>query len=173
MLTAATLQYNVAASETVSILDAWNEVSNKNAVTLEDLAEATSHTASLACNLGMDMHELNGIITVLAANTGKSGGEIGRSLRFAFSRAFSPEFAGTLRSVLGIDVYKPGTGEMREFGGVLGEIAEKWNDLSDAQQAAVAKSLGGTRHINDMMILFEHLGTIGIKAATDSMKFIR
>ena len=169
MLTAATLQYNVAASETVSILDAWNEVSNKNAVTLEDLAEATSHTASLARNLGMDMHELNGIITVLAANTGKSGGEIGRSLRFAFSRAFSPEFAGTLRSVLGIDVYKPGTGEMREFGGVLGEIAERWNDLSDAQQAAVAKSLGGTRHINDMMILFEHLGTIGIKAATDSM----
>lgn len=169
MLTAATLQYNVAASETVSILDAWNEVSNKNAVTLEDLAEATSHTASLARNLGMDMHELNGIITVLAANTGKSGGEIGRSLRFAFSRAFSPEFAGTLRSVMGIDVYKPGTGEMREFGGVLGEIAEKWNDLSDAQQAAVAKSLGGTRHINDMMILFEHLGTIGIKAATDSM----
>ena len=169
MLTAATLQYNVAASETVSILDAWNEVSNKNAVTLEDLAEATSHTASLARNLGMDMHELNGIITVLAANTGKSGGEIGRSLRFAFSRAFSPEFAGTLRSVMGIDVYKPGTAEMREFGGVLGEIAERWNDLSDAQQAAVAKSLGGTRHINDMMILFEHLGTIGIKAATDSM----
>ena len=38
----------MSAAESMVILDSWNEVSNRNAVSMYDLAEAWSHTASVA-----------------------------------------------------------------------------------------------------------------------------
>ena len=119
--------------------------------------------------LGIDMHELNAIITLIAANTGKSGGEIGRALRFAFSRASTPQVVGAFRTIAGVDIYEPATGTMRDFGDVLMEVAEQWDRFSDAEKNAIARSIGGTRHINDMIILFENLGGMGVKVLRDSI----
>ena len=47
LLTSAILQLNMSAAESMVILDSWNEVSNRNAVSMYDLAEAWSHTASV------------------------------------------------------------------------------------------------------------------------------
>lgn len=168
-LTATILQWGLEAADAMRILDAWNEVSNRNAVTASALAEAFSHTSTMAKQLGLDIHELNALITILAANTGKSGGEIGRALRFAFNRVFLPVVQTTLSNILGIGVFEPGTGELRDFSGILREVADAWSELSDAQKAAIARAFGGTRHVQDMHILFEHLGTMGVKVATDSL----
>lgn len=168
-LTAAILQWELSATDAIRLLDTWNEVSNRNAVTASVLAEAFSHTSTMAKQLGLDIHELNALITILATTTGKSGGEIGRSLRFAFNRIFLPAVQTTLSNVLGLSVFEPGTGELRDFSSILREVAEAWQDLSDAQRAAIARAFGGTRHIQDMQILFEKLTTIGIKVATDSL----
>lgn len=168
-LTSSILQMGLTASDSMTVLDQWNEVSNKNAVSTQQLAEAYQQTASVAKNLGIDMHELNAIITLIAANTGKAGGEIGRMLKTSLQRAYSDEFKASLASILDINMYDPATGKMKEFGDVLLAISRSWDTLSDAQQDTLSSALGGQRYINDMIILFENLDKQGLKVAAESM----
>src|SRR5690606_13683636 len=69
------LQFNKDASESMAILDSWNEVANRNAVTVVDLAESVAGAGALAHQLGMTLHELNGVTAALTATTGRSGRE--------------------------------------------------------------------------------------------------
>lgn len=168
ILTSAMLQLGLESHETMRLLDSWNEVSNRNAVTVADLGEAFSLTASLARDLGLNIHELNALITILASQTGMAGSRIGRTLRFAFTRAFSPEVIGTLGG-LGISVFEKGTATMRSFGEILREISDRWDDFNDAQKQAIAFAFGSTIHVQNMRILFENLSEQGMKVAAESM----
>ena len=53
------------------------------------------------------------------------------------NRAFSPEVRGIL-SGLNIDVFVPGTGELRSFSEILGEISDRWQEFDDATKQSIA-----------------------------------
>ena len=53
------VRFTFSESKGISL---WNNVSNKNATTVEKLAQGYSRAASVAKTWGMDMHELNAVI---------------------------------------------------------------------------------------------------------------
>lgn len=50
-------------------------------------------------------------------------------------------------SVIGVDVYNE-DGSFRELDVILGELAERWDDLTDAQQANISYNVAATRQSN-------------------------
>jgi TP901 family phage tail tape measure protein len=56
---------------------------------------------------------------------------------------------------MGIDVIDA-QGNLRDMGGVIEEIGEKWTAMSRNQQVALAQIIAGTRQYSRMMSLFDN-----------------
>lgn len=166
-LTATIAQYNLTADDALDVLDAWNNVSNRNAVTVQDLAEAMSRTASVANALGIGFHELNGIVATLTEATGKSGEEIGNALKTALARVVSDDSITAFEQA-GIAV-RTTAGDYRDFSEILGEVGRNWNSYSEATRNALTTALGEKRHANVFRVLFERYDQV-LKKTTDSVK---
>jgi hypothetical protein len=72
-LTSAMVQYNVATKDSMKVIDAWNNISNKNATTVEKLASGMAKAGATANAFGVDMDSLNAIIGTVTAATKQSG----------------------------------------------------------------------------------------------------
>lgn len=72
-LTSTIIQLKLETEDAMSVVDAWNNISNKNATTVEKLAQGHSRAAATARSFGLDMHELNAIIGAVTAATKQSG----------------------------------------------------------------------------------------------------
>ena len=51
------------------------------------------------------------------------------------------------------------TGEFRNFGEVLDEVAKNWTSYSEVSQRAIASAFSGTHHMNEFIILMENYGS--------------
>ncbi|WP_310877170.1 phage tail tape measure protein [Priestia megaterium] len=76
-LTSAIVQYKMETKDAIGVVDAWNEVSNKNATTVNNLAQGWSKAGSISKQFGLDMNELNAAIGTVTAATKVSGNEAG------------------------------------------------------------------------------------------------
>ena len=76
-LTAAVLQWEMDSNQAMGVIDSWNEIANNFATNLDHLATAGMKSASTARSMGLDFHQLNGIVGTLTATTKQSGAEIG------------------------------------------------------------------------------------------------
>lgn len=72
-LTAAMLNFNIAANDSISIADKLNEVDNNYAVTTLDLANSIRKAGSTASTFGVELNDLIGYTTAIASTTRESG----------------------------------------------------------------------------------------------------
>ena len=167
-LTAATRQFNMAAEDSIKILDAWNEVENNFAITSENLADAIKKSGTAARVVGVDFNKLNGYVTAIGEATRQTGKEIGTSLRFIFSRLNTEKAPKALAGV-GIDTTVGGN--VRPGSEVLDELAKKWDTLNEAQKLSIAQAMGGIRQYNAVMVLMENYGR-ALEASAKSLHSI-
>jgi TP901 family phage tail tape measure protein len=153
-LTAAHKVFGGEISNSMGFVDAWAKVAAKHAITAKDLADVVKKAGAAAGIAGMNFQDFMGITTAIGVVSRQTGKEIGTSLKFMMRGMRRPvaqkEFAG-----LGISSLTK-TGELRPAMDILTELANKWHDLSRAQQLAAAQAAAGIRHYNSFIILMNN-----------------
>ena len=165
-LTSAIKQFGLEASSSMQIVDAWNEVAKRNAVTELTLVDALKKAGSAARTVGVDFNQLIGLTTAVGEATRQPGKEVGTSLRFIFQRTLRPDTAKALSKV-GVAT-KDLEGNFRGFMAIIGDLAGMWENLSKGQQLAIAQALGGARQYNAVVALMNNYAT-AVKASEDAL----
>jgi TP901 family phage tail tape measure protein len=153
-LTSSIIQLKLETKDAMSVIDAWNSVSNQNATTVEKLAQGHARAASTARSFGLDMHELNAVIGTTTAATKQSGNEIGNFVKNVLPRLLGKPAQGALSSI-GVALNDE-NGEMRKAVDIYADVAEQFENLSQAQRNMVAEGLAGKYHISRMTALLSN-----------------
>lgn len=154
-LTSAMVQYNMATKDSMKVIDAWNNVSNKNATTVEKLAAGMAKAGATASAFGVDMDSLNAIIGTVTAATKQSGNEVGNFVKSVLPRLLGQPAQDALAS-LNIKFMDEKTGDMRNVVDIYGEVAEKVQNVTKAEKMAVMEGLAGKMHISRMTAMIDH-----------------
>lgn len=157
-LTASILQWNKETSEAMSIVDGWNEISNKYATTVENLAQGQAKAGATAKALGLDFDELNAVVGTLNARTKQSGNEIGNFIKSTFPNLLSDKGQSVL-SGLGVAL-EDGEGNLRNIMDIYKDVAKEYKNLSQSEQNQVTLGLGGKYHISRLQTLLDDLGSV-------------
>lgn len=84
MATNAAYNYKGSVEELNKVLDSQNYITNNTAVSMQDMADATSVSASIASQYGVKINELSALIAVATSKTKESGAEVGTALKSIF-----------------------------------------------------------------------------------------
>lgn len=141
-LTAAMLNFNIAANDSISIADKLNEVDNNYAVTTLDLANSIRKAGSTASTFGVELNDLIGYTTAIASTTRESGNIVGNSLKTIFARIGNNQSSIKALDEIGISV-KTASGEAKSASDLISEVAGKWDTLTDAQKQNTSIGVAG------------------------------
>jgi TP901 family phage tail tape measure protein len=164
-LTAAQRIYNVTAEGSLGVIDKVINVQRKYAVTTKDLTAAIKLLGTTAKEFGVDMDGVIGKIVAVTQVTRKTGQQVGNSLKTIFARFIQDDSVEALREI-GVAVFEV-DGAIRPLDKTLGEIAQKWQTLTDAQRLNTARLLGGIRHYTNFLVLMDQY-PVALAAAGDS-----
>ena len=170
MLQSMMNQFDMTQDELMDISDTVQNVSQNVAHDFADgiiqINEGISTSGEVARAAGMGLAEYASMIGLLVEKTGLSGSQLGNSLRTIITRTTKAgkimdidegEISAaetSLRSV-GVEVRKT-DGEFQDFNVTMGELAQKWDTLSDVQKSNIAFNLAGTRQINVIQTLLRN-----------------
>ena len=152
------------------VIDGLNQQTNEAAVDMNALTSGITVAGSVFSNAGESVQTFAGLLGAGVALTQRSGGEIGRGLRTIamnirqikgeledgeiIDEESISDAAAALHSV-GISV-ADANGELRLTSDVLKDLAEKWGDLTTAEQSYIAQSLAGKRQANILNALMNN-----------------
>ena len=145
----------IEASDAMTVIDAWNSVSNQNATTVQKLAEGWAKASSTAKVFGLDMHELNAAIGTVTAATKQSGREVGNFIKFVLPRLTSQPAQDAL-NMIGVSLTDK-NGDLRDAMEIYSDIADKFQSLSKLEQGVVSEGLAGKHHISRMTALLTNM----------------
>lgn len=165
-LIALTRQFKLSAEDYAKTIDKIAKVSSTFAITSNELADAITKIGTVAQATNADLDDFIGLITAAVEATRKSGREIGTAWRTIIGRMYGRETAQTALSSL-IGVSKE---EYLSMGvmDVLSAIADKWDQLSESEQRAIAVAAGGTRRYTDFLAVMQNFDRV-TEAAASSM----
>ena len=153
-LTSAAAQWQQESRDAMGNIDSWNNIANNYATTVAKLGEGHAKAGSTARAMGLDFHETNAVIGALTAQTKQSGSEIGNFIKAVFPRAYTVG-RGTIED-LGISI-EDTTGRTKSALELFREVAFAIEDMSQSEQAAVVKGVGGVHHYQRMQVLLDTL----------------
>jgi TP901 family phage tail tape measure protein len=180
-LTAIWNSYQVGESEMQKYVDIMANLGANTATSMEEISTALQKVAATANNVGVGMDQMSSIIATSASVTRQSAETIGTSWNTILSRIGGLKLGQTLEDGVDLNKYSKALrsvgieildaqGELREMGGVIDEIGQKWGTMSKAQQSALAQTIGGARQYTQMMAFFDNYKTyeVNLKIADDS-----
>lgn len=147
-LTAALNTFSSAGLTSSQIVNKMARVDAAFAVSTTDLAEAIKRVGSTAQDVGVDIDQLNGLVTSLQQTTARGGSIIGNSLKTIFTRINRPE---TLRQLeaLGLNVRDTQKNTLPAIQ-ILKQLAGTYDSLSDAQKSNIIQTTAGIFQANIM-----------------------
>ena len=154
-------QFDLLAEDSMHIVDVYDKISSNISVDyskgIAGMSDAVRNVGNVAKDAGLSFEQLSAIIGKVMERTRQDGSSIGNALRTIFVRiSKASKLAGdevdnaTIGNAakalhnIGIEVYTT-EGEFREFDVIMGELAAKWDKLSDAQQANISFQIAATR----------------------------
>jgi TP901 family phage tail tape measure protein len=155
-ITATLNSFNAVALDSTKIINQLAAVDARFAVSSADLAEALKRVGSTASDIGVSFEELISLVTAAQQTTARGGAVIGNAFKSIFTRLQRPKVLDQIEG-LGIAV-KNLDGSTKPLLNVLGELANKFDDLTSAQQSQISELIGGVYQIN---ILRATLGDLG------------
>ena len=166
-LTAVWNGYKVAAEETELYIDKLAAVAATTASDLEELSTGMSKVASAANVAGVDIDQLNATLSTVISVTRQAPETVGTAFKTIYARMGDlavdgvDEFGTTLGSVsskmktMGIAVTDE-SGNLREMGTIVEEVAAKWDTWTEGQKQAAAVAMAGKRQYNNLIALFDN-----------------
>lgn len=150
---------NGSLTDLTKIMDGINYITNHNAINMTELSEGFSIVGSTAASFGVEANELTAALATMGASTQQSGSEVARAFRAILLniRQVSDEEEGidaegltkyeNACNALGVSLKKTvnGVQELRDPMEVLGELSEKYKELSDTdiKKVNLLNSVGG------------------------------
>lgn len=168
-----------AADASMHIVDVLDKVSGSVGIDyakgIKIISDAVQASGQVAYDAGMSYEQLAAITAKVSERTREDGSSIGNALKTIITRTTKvgkmPQYANevdnaalsnasaSLHSV-GVDVYNP-DGSDRGIITVMSELKDKWDDLTDAQQAKISYDVAATRQTSKFKSMLD--------AFTDSM----
>ncbi|PAY51933.1 phage tail tape measure protein [Ligilactobacillus salivarius] len=149
------------------IINSMNQVSNKNAIEMEDLGQAYSKASSVVASTGTTFSQLTGMITGAQEATRAGGDVIGRSIK-AISLNFSKMSSGVTATDkkrsdffhgLGVDL-KTSSGKMKSTYQIMNDLSKVWGKLSKQQKSDAALYAAGKEHSNQFTGMLDNWKTV-------------
>lgn len=144
-----------------AILDGFNELSNRTATTVDNLADGITVAGSVFAQAGLTAQDYAGIVGTATAKTQRDGNEMARAWRTILMNIRqiqgtdletgeiidSDSLANAEKTLNGIGIsireVVNGSNELRNPMSILNELADKWKDLNSVQQSAIQEALAG------------------------------
>lgn len=159
----AAYDYNGNVSKLNTLLDGQNQVTNRNAVSMEELANATKVAANQLSNMGIEENELTALLGTGIATSREAGETVGRAVKGIMMNlqqvkgetGFDGEIIDedALAKVearchsLGVELeyMQDGIVRLRDPMEILKELAEVYNSLPEdsADRAGIISDIGG------------------------------
>lgn len=168
-----------AADASMHIVDVLDKVSGSVGIDyakgIKIISDAVQASGQVAYDAGMSYEQLAAITAKVSERTREDGSSIGNALKTIITRTTKvgkmPQYAdevdnATLSNAsaslhaIGVDVYNP-DGSDRGIITVMSELKDKWDDLTDAQQAKIGFDVAATRQTSKFKSILD--------AFTDSM----
>ena len=149
------------------IINSMNQVSNKNAIEMEDLGQAYSKASSVVASTGTTFSQLTGMITGAQEATRAGGDVVGRSIK-AISLNFSKMSSGVTATDkkrseffhgLGVDL-KTSSGKMKSTYQIMNDLSKVWGKLSKQQKSDAALYAAGKEHSNQFTGMLDNWKTV-------------
>ena len=136
--------FGLKADDASHFADAMATAMSTSNTTVEMLGESYKNCAATCGSMGIAMEDATAVLATMA-NAGVKGSEAGTALNTILTRiATNTKGAADALKKYGIDVYDPISGNMNELSTILSGLGDVWGDLSDKEQAALAKTIAGT-----------------------------
>lgn len=170
--------FGKAADEAESIVDVYNEVANNWAIDTAGIGEALQRSAASFYAANTDLEKAVALIT--ATNTvvqdPTSVGTLWKTLSARIRGAKTElaeldeeedEFTQTtsklrdlVKGLTGFDILESDLKTYKDIYEIVLGIGEKWQDLSDIEQASLAEALAGKRNSNALLAVLNNLDTL-------------
>jgi TP901 family phage tail tape measure protein len=146
--------FGLAAGEASRVADVLAQAANDSAAGIQDMQYTFKYAAPIAKSLGISLEQL-AAATEIMANNGIRGEQAGTTLRAALIRLSDPpkEAANTLEA-LGVKI-TDASGKMLPFSNIIGQLAEKTKNMSNAQKLAALSAIFGTEAASGMLTVIE------------------
>lgn len=173
----STLQgFKMTADEAIHVIDSFNEVANTEAINTAGIGEALQRSASSMYAAGNTLEETIGLVTAANAvvqdpdSIGNAYKTISMRIRGAKTEMedLGLETDGMVESTAklqeeilalsGVDIMKD-KNTFKSTYQILDELATKWQDLTDIQQASITELIAGKRQGNIVSALMSNFET--------------
>lgn len=171
---AVTQQFDIAAENSMHIADVYDYISKNIAVDyakgIEGMADGLKVAGSTAQEAGLNFEQTASIIAKAMETTRLEGSQVGNGLKTILTRLSKVgELSGevdndTLSKAseslhkIGVEVYNT-DGKFRQFDVIIGELADKWDTLSDAEQANISFNIAATRQTNLLSAILKNFSS--------------
>lgn len=156
MATNAAYKYKGSVEDLNKVLDSQNYITNNAAISMKDIADATTETASVAAEFSVQIDELSALIATATANTRESGSEVGTALKailINLQDTTSKPVTETFDE-LGISMTKvvDGAERLKTPIELIYELADAYNSLpeGDVMRSKILNEIGQKRHANTL-----------------------
>lgn len=138
--------FNFNAQDSIRVIDAINEVSNKYSVSSTDLSLGLSKTAAAMGTLGNSFEQTVALMTGAGEILPNQSGKIARGLR-TVGLNISSLANKSSELALGYNnmtvALRDSEGQMRSTYDILGDIAKYWGQMSEAQKQSLGLTIAG------------------------------
>lgn len=163
LATNAAYKYKGSVEELTKVLNSQNYITNNAAISMKDIADATTETASVAAQYGVQIDELSALIATATANTRESGSEVGtalKSIMINMQDTTSKPVTDTFNA-LGISMTKVvnGAEQLKTPIELIYELADAYNSLpeGDTMRANILNDIGQKRHANTLAAILSDM----------------
>ena len=156
MATNAAYEYKGSIEELNKVLDSQNYITNNAAVSMQDMADATSQSASVASQYGVEIEELSALIATATAKTRESGSEVGTALKALFVNLQDTTQKPVVEAfdAVGISMTKivDGSERLKTPIELLKELSVAFNELpeGDIKRENILNDIGKKHHANTL-----------------------
>lgn len=164
--------YQVAARDSISIVDKLTSVDMSAAVSAGGLAQAMSRVSNIANNSGTSMDRLIGYIATVGEVTQKSMSEVGNSFQSIYSRMNNIKIGKFIDDETGEDLsdteavlgkigikLRENESTYRDFDNVLDDVGQNWTKFNKVEQNSIAVAIAGTRQRENFTALMNNYGS--------------
>ena len=149
LATNAAFKYKGNAEKINEVLDGQNEITNRNSVSLQDMATAMTKAGTVASSYGVSIEDLSAMIGTVESVTKLAGEDVGtgiKSILINLQNVSSSKITKTLdQANASMTEMVNGTEKLRDPISILRDLAKTFNTLdeSDPLRAQILTSVGG------------------------------
>ena len=150
--------------------DVMTALGAATASSTDEIAGGLEKFASIAKTIGLSYEYAASALATITSNTRQSEEVVGTALKTIFARIQGLNLGETLEDgttlnkysealqKVGISVFDA-SGEIKNMDTLLDEMAGKWDNISKAQQIALAQTVAGTRQYTQLVALLDNWNT--------------